>query len=210
MNRAVLLIVGGMDPLSRAEAGAAIAAVGDELASDCQVVYVPYADARVLSAYALRYALESAIFPVDGQWPPLILWAFSAGCVGATALATYWQRYRSPVLGVFLLDGWGVPRPPGIPTYRLSHDRITHDTAGWLGQGDAAFYADPPVPHRRLWQQIQATAGWTVCPGQPPMAATAADFLQGRSRACLGRVRPPLGRISTAHNPEAEPPGDYC
>ncbi|MEL6382891.1 MAG: hypothetical protein AAFQ89_10535 [Cyanobacteria bacterium J06626_18] len=100
------------------------------------------------SAYALRLFLESvAIAPTD----PLIFIAFSAGCVAAAGVANDWVAQGRPTPVVIALDGWGVPLPHTFPSYRLSHDRFTHETSAWLGSGNASFYADPPVSHQQLW-----------------------------------------------------------
>ncbi|MFZ4674086.1 MAG: hypothetical protein ACOYM4_00030 [Nodosilinea sp.] len=150
-----------------------------------RVVVAPPQPLDVLSAYALRQAVEVALGCSSDAAPPrLIIWAFSAGCVGAAALANAWQRQGS-VLALFMVDGWGVPRVPGVPVHRLSHDRMTHDTSRWLGAGDLDFYADPGVPHLQLWQQPQAVEGWALTPGAPPARLSAADFLCRRSRAYL-------------------------
>ncbi|MFM7325948.1 MAG: hypothetical protein ACKO4L_13685, partial [Nodosilinea sp.] len=74
--------------------------------------FSPGAPLAVLSGAALRRWLEGDDQPARGiipAYPHLIIWAFSAGCVGAVALAQHWQRYRSGVLALFLVDGWGVP-----------------------------------------------------------------------------------------------------
>lgn len=100
------------------------------------------------SAYALRTFLEvSAIAPTE----PLILIAFSAGCVAAAGVANERVARGQPAPVVIALDGWGVPLPNTFPRYRLSHDRFTHDTSAWLGTGQVSFYADPPVSHQQLW-----------------------------------------------------------
>ncbi|MFH7242590.1 MAG: hypothetical protein ACHWZW_07040 [Spirulina sp.] len=112
----------------------------------------------------------------------LILWAFSAGCVGAVALAHHWHRYRGNVRALFLVDGWGVPWHGVAPLHRISHDGFTHHSSRWLGAGRADFVAQPAVPHLQLWRSPQTVMGL----GQrPPLAATvassqpwsAADFL---------------------------------
>ena len=208
MKQTVLLICGGMHPPSATGQILATLASDRDLSQLTRVVVAPQQGLGVISAFALRQALESAIdsgTASENAWvntagdsagdtagntsgtsaPGLIIWAFSAGCVGATALATYWQRWRGPVQGIFLVDGWGVPKPPTVPTYRLSHDRFTHDTSGLLGAGEVNFYADPAVPHLDLWQHPQVVTGWSVGPGQRAEKLTAADFLLGRSRSLL-------------------------
>lgn len=174
-----------------------------------RVVVAPQQGLGVLSAFALRQTLESAIDDwrpalettardasgnaARASTPGLIIWAFSAGCVGAVTLATYWQRWRGPVQALFLVDGWGVPRSPTVPVYRLSHDRFTHDTSGLLGAGEVNFYAEPAVPHRYLWQHPQAVTGWSVGPGLRTEKLTAADFLRGRSLALMTPTGHPTG-----------------
>lgn len=196
MQQVILLVVGGMHPPSYTEQMVATIAQGGAaqdgtLSGFARVVSAPQHSLDVLSPFALRQTLEAALAKSDSALddapPGLIIWAFSAGCVGAAALATYWQSYRGPVLGLFMVDGWGVPRDPGVPVYRLSHDRFTHDTSSWLGIGDDDFYADPAVPHLSLWQHPQKTIGWAVTSGQPRERLTAADFLCQRSQACLAQ-----------------------
>lgn len=146
---------------------------------------VPWAP---LSAHALRQSLERAR-PTSpdlgrGQDPglDLILWAFSAGGVGAVALAQHWQRYRGRVRAIFLLDGWGVPWAGAAPLHRLSHDAFTHHSSRGLGAGRADFFAQPAVPHLQLWQRPQGVMGQGSLPsssGQPGTVqrVSAADFL---------------------------------
>ncbi|MFQ4135839.1 hypothetical protein PGN35_005915 [Nodosilinea sp. PGN35] len=185
MSKNVLLLVcGGIHPPSYS--GQILAAIAQDETLDrlCWAVSFPSSGLNVFSPFALRQSLEPAFgtAPCQGQLPGLIIWAFSAGCVGAVALATYWQRYRGPVLAIFLVDGWGVPRPPGLRVHRLSHDRMTHDTSRWLGAGDEDFWADPPVSHLTLWQQPHRTEGWATAQQQVGERLTAEAFLCLRSR----------------------------
>ncbi len=186
--------------------GQILAAIAKDevLSRHSQIVCAPQHELGVLSPFALRQALKgraelssepAKASNVTSPLPPaLIIWAFSAGCVGAAALATHWQRYQAPVLALLMVDGWGVPRDPEVPTYRLSHDRITHHTSRCLGAGDVDFYADPAVPHLHLWQQPQSVVGWATAPGKAQERLTAADFLCLRSRHAIDRytTRPEL------------------
>ncbi|MEP0965764.1 hypothetical protein [Leptolyngbya sp. SLC-A1] len=208
MQQIVLLICGGMHPPSYT--GQILAAIAkDEVLSRYSQVCAPQSTLGVLSPFALRQALKgraklscepakaaSSTSPLrntldntslEDAPPALIIWAFSAGCVGAAALATHWQRYQAPVLALLMADGWGVPRDPTVPTYRLSHDRTTHHTSRCLGAGDIDFYADPAVPHLHLWQQPQSVVGWATAPGKVKESITAADFLCMRSRQAIDR-----------------------
>ena len=109
---------------------------------------------------------------------PLLFLAFSAGCIGAISAAQHWQHVGGTVLAFFAVDGWGVPLAAPFPTYRLSHDRWTHDTSALLGAGNTDFYADPPVAHRTLWRQPSRVEGWQVNRnGSPPQRLSAAIFL---------------------------------
>ncbi|MGB5973168.1 MAG: hypothetical protein WBG38_07605 [Nodosilinea sp.] len=189
----VLLVCGGMHPLSYTGQVLAAIARDEDLSRRSTAICAPHSSLGVISPFALRQTLEAHLgITVDGVTlnaaPPLIIWAFSAGCVGAAALATYWQRHRGPVLALCMVDGWGVPRDPEVPVHRLSHDGFTHHTSGWLGTGDLDFYAEPGVPHLTLWQQPQAVAGWSVEAGHRKRL-TAADFLSQRSRAAIDRYR---------------------
>lgn len=183
-NHVLLLVCGGMHPPSYSGQILSAIAQDEALSQLSRGVCSPSSGLDVLSPFALRRSLEPTFEAASQRCPSpgLIIWAFSAGCVGAAALATYWQRYRGPVLAIFLVDGWGVPRPPGVPVHRLSHDRLTHDTSRWLGAGDEDFWADPPVPHLQLWQQPHRTEGWAVAPQQAGERLTAAAFLGQRSR----------------------------
>ena len=199
MGDVVLVVCGGMGPPGDTEPVVAMAAADDTLGPLRRVVWAPESPLQVLSAYGLRRELEATVAALGAgaASPALMIWAFSAGCVGATALASYWQRQRGRVLGLFLVDGWGVPCDPAVPGYRLSHDRFTHDTSGWLGAGEEAFYADPGVPHRQLWRCPEAVAGGVVGAGEAGAwprersreRLSAADFLRLRSQACLHRYR---------------------
>ncbi|MBD2106460.1 hypothetical protein [Nodosilinea sp. FACHB-13] len=207
LRQIVLLICGGIHPPSYTGQILATIAKDEALSQYSQVVYAPRSTLGVLSPFALRKALEakaglsdeltgaSSFAPhsghnldhtfLEGAPPALVIWAFSAGCVGAAALATHWHRYQGPVLVLLMADGWGVPRDPEVPTYRLSHDRTTHNTSRGLGAGDVDFYADPAVPHLHLWQHPQAVVGWATAPGKAKESLTAADFLCRRSRHAI-------------------------
>ncbi|MBD2232200.1 hypothetical protein [Phormidium tenue] len=209
LRQIVLLICGGIHPPSFT--GQILATIAREkaLSQHSQIVYAPRAPLGVLSPFALRQALEARAELSEeltrasrfatpegndldhtgstGAPPALVIWAFSAGCVGAAALATHWHRYQGPVLALLMVDGWGVPRDPEVPTYRLSHDRTTHHTSRCLGSGDIDFYADPAVPHLHLWQQPQSVEGWATAPGKARERLTATDFLCLRSRQAIDR-----------------------
>lgn len=193
LQQVVLLICGGMHPPSYT--GQMLATIAqDEVLQLSNVVCAPPSSLGILSPFALRRTLEAHLdsmplpsTTLEASPPALVIWAFSAGCVGATALAAHWQRHRGPVLALFMVDGWGVPRDPGVPTYRLSHDSYTHNTSRWLGAGDIDFYAEPAVPHLTLWRQPQAVFGWAAENGKPNERLTAADFLCWRSRAAIHR-----------------------
>lgn len=191
MRQIVLLVCGGMHPPSYTEQALTIIAEDAALSQLSRVVCAPHAaySLGVLSPFALRQALEARLVIPSPEVaaPALVIWAFSAGCVGAVALATHWQRYRGSVLALCLVDGWGVPRDPEVPTYRLSHDYTTHSTSRWLGAGDMDFYADPAVPHLDFWQQLPTVGGWAVELGQAQQRSTAADFLCQRSREAITR-----------------------
>ncbi|QQE64792.1 hypothetical protein GFS31_14740 [Leptolyngbya sp. BL0902] len=146
---------------------------------------VPWAP---LSAHALRQSLDCALAASPSghqgrdQGQDLILWAFSAGGVGAVSLAQHWQRYRGRVRAIFLLDGWGIPWVGSAPLHRLSHDAFTHRSSRVLGAGRADFFAQPAVPHLQLWQRPQAVVGQGCLPdsqGQvgPVQTVSAAHFL---------------------------------
>ncbi|MGB3202224.1 MAG: hypothetical protein WBA99_15070 [Nodosilinea sp.] len=195
IQRTALLVCGGMHPPSYTGQVLATIARDEVLSQLGAVVCAPQHALGVVSPFALRRTLEArleAMAPGEamaGASSDVIIWAFSAGCVGAAALATYWQRYRGPVLALLLVDGWGVARDPGVPTYRLSHDAATHTTSRWLGAGDIDFYADPAVPHLTLWQHPQGVSGWAIKAGERRQRLTAADFLCQRSRAAIDRYR---------------------
>lgn len=205
LRQIVLLICGGIHPPSYTGQILATIASDEALSQYSQLVYAPRSTLGVLSPFALRQALQtraglssasSFATPLKSNLdstspeeapPALVIWAFSAGCVGAVALATHWHRYQGPVLALLIADGWGVPRDPKVPTYRLSHDRTTHNTSRWLGAGDIDFYADPAVPHLHLWQQPQSVVGWAIAPGKTKERLSAADFLCLRSRQAIDR-----------------------
>jgi hypothetical protein len=195
LKQVTLLVCGGMHPPSYTGQILSTIAEDRELSRRSRIVCAPQQARGVLSPFALRQALESSLenslekSAAEAAPPALIIWAFSAGCVGAAALATHWQRYRGRVLALFMADGWGVPRDPGVPVHRLSHDQITHDTSRWLGSGDEDFYADPAVPHLTLWQQPQMVTGWAIASGSARERMTAAEFLCGRSHDCIDRYQ---------------------
>lgn len=192
-QRVGLLVCGGMHPPSYTGQVLTTIAHDAVLSQLGAVVCAPQPSLGIISPFALRQTLVArleAMTPeaaVAAAPTGVIIWAFSAGCVGAASLATYWQRYQGPVLALLLVDGWGVARDPGVPTYRLSHDYFTHATSRWLGAGDIDFYADPAVPHLTLWQSPQVVSGWTVTAGKRREKLTAAAFLCQQSRAAIAR-----------------------
>lgn len=160
--------------------------------------FSPGSPLTVLSGAALRRWLEGDGRPTgenNPDYPCLIIWAFSAGCVGAVALAQHWQRYRGGVLALFLVDGWGVPAVGPMPLHRLSHDRFTHVSSGWLGPGSISFVSQPAVSHHQLWRHPQQVWGYqvrhhpsrkpTVGCAMQPERLTAGDFLCRWSRYYL-------------------------
>jgi len=109
--------------------------------------------------------------------------AFSAGVVGATKTAQYWQNQRGGrIKALITLDGWGVPKIATVPTYAVSHDAFTAWSTNLLGHGPESFYADPPVAHLDLWRSPQRVEGWQeqwVGPGlRVRSPTTVAQFIQ--------------------------------
>lgn len=189
-NRVVLGLCGGFHAPQDTEGMLQISAQDADLGEISAFVLgtaIPWAP---LSAHALRQSLDQALsssrptrpalaLPLN---PDLILWAFSAGGVGAVALAHHWQRYRGRVRAIFLVDGWGVPWAGAAPLHRISHDSFTHQSSRLLGAGRGNFVADPAVPHLHLWRNPQTVMGWGDCPptADPPggtQPLTAAEFL---------------------------------
>ncbi len=168
-EQAAILIIGGMHASSRTTS-LLLTATADGVLNRIPILFYPQAvSLAVLSPYHLRQWLDH--HPrLQGQHQGsvnLLIWAFSAGCIGASGLAHYWHQHRGRVLALFACDGWGVPLVSSFPIYRLSHDHFTHVTSQWLGAGTVGFYADPPVPHLDLWSQPATTRGWqiTTLPG---------------------------------------------
>jgi len=106
---------------------------------------------------------------------PLILIGFSAGGVGAMGAAWGWQQQGGIIKALIAVDGWGVPVLGDFPVHRLSHDRFTQWSSGWLGAGETSFYAEPAVEHLNLWGSPQTTWGWCVVEHQR-RRTTAAEF----------------------------------
>jgi hypothetical protein len=166
-------------------------ASADPVLSQVPVFSAHQTRAAVLSPYSLRQEIDRwwqrQAHPLNQ--PKLLVWAFSAGCIGAVGLAHDWQYHRGQVLGLWAVDGWGVPLPADYPVYRLSHDRFTDVTSSWLGSGNVSFYADPPVPHLELWNGITTIDGWQVYRqdgGQQRL--TAGEFICHWSRHHLARA----------------------
>lgn len=109
---------------------------------------------------------------------PLILIGFSAGGVGAMGAAWSWQQQGGIVKALILTDGWGVPVLGDFPVHRLSHDRFTHWSSGWLGTGETSFYAEPAVDHVDLWRSPQTAWGWCGADNHRHRT-TAAEFVKG-------------------------------
>lgn len=183
MSRISLVLCGGFHAPHDTEGLQQLCRQSPDLQALLLVVLGHDAPVAPLSAHRLRQSLDDALLRqgLSGSpSPDLILWAFSAGCVGTVALAHHWQRYRGRVRGVFLVDGWGVPWHGSAPLHRLSHDDFTHRSSRWLGAGRADFVAQPGVPHRQLWRSPQTVMGWGEPPPTAPEVAqpwSAADFL---------------------------------
>lgn len=195
-----LVICDGMHSPRETEAVLAMVGQDSRLSQLPMRHFSPGSPLAVLSGAALRRWLEGYGQPTGGNnpdYPHLIIWAFSAGCVGAVALAQHWQRYRSGVLALFLVDGWGVPAVGPMPLHRLSHDRFTHVSSGWLGPGTVSFVSQPAVSHPQLWSHPQQVWGYqvqhhpsgkpVVGPAMPPGRLTAGDFLCRWSRHYLAQ-----------------------
>ncbi|MGB7417063.1 MAG: hypothetical protein WA902_22910 [Thermosynechococcaceae cyanobacterium] len=110
-----------------------------------------------------------------------ILIGFSAGVVGVMQAAWAWQQLGGSIAAIIAIDGWGVPLLNDVSCYRLSHDLFTHWSSAVLGQGCDRFYADPSIPHAKLWQHPQNAQGWWIYDHEsetaPKTATTAADFI---------------------------------
>jgi hypothetical protein len=89
---------------------------------------------------------------------PMVMIAFSAGVVGALGAAWMQQRQGKSIQTLIAIDGWGMPLGGTFPIYRLSHDRFSHDSSGWLG-GQSIFYAEPSVPHLQMWRSPDQVMG---------------------------------------------------
>lgn len=120
------------------------------------------------------------IFSIPRLWSamecpagPAIFLAFSAGCIAAVGAARHWHHHGGQVLGLFAVDGWGVPLMESFPVHRLSHDRFTHLTSTLPGLG-THFYADPAVAHLKIWQVPSQVHGLSTPHGE---TTTAARFL---------------------------------
>ena len=200
-----LVICDGIHPPRETEG--ILALVGqDSLLSRLPIRHFSPGSPAVLSGAALLRWLEGDGQPARGinpDYPRLIIWAFSAGCIGAVALAQYWQRYRGGVLALFLVDGWGVPAGGPMPLHRLSHDWFTHVSSGYLGPGTVSFVSRPAVSHHQLWSHPEQVWGYqvrhhppdkpAVGPAMPPGGLTAGVFLCRWSRyyLALGPGGPP-------------------
>lgn len=176
-----LVLCGGFHPRSLTER------LGQELAQSSQLQPLPQVILPItanwpdsLSGFALRQQLQSSLGRAAEPPIPLIVVAFSAGCLGSLALAHhYWQRSPGAVRALFAVDGWGVPLVAPFPVYRLSHDWFTHVTCRPLGSGVVNFWADPAVPHLELWASPGQVSGWQISCNQPtPSPTTAAAFLR--------------------------------
>lgn len=109
--------------------------------------------------HIVRFIEQQRAIDLDN---PLIFVGFSAGAAGAIGAAKEWSRRGGRVRSLVAIDGWGVPLSGDFAIYRLSHDRFTHETSGWLGEGTTSFYADPPVEHLDLWRSPDRVFGWIV------------------------------------------------
>ncbi len=214
-----LVVCGGFHDPQKTHQMVATLAPQLDIEPDRVLVFVPTSSSDILSAQALRQWLAPSL----AQWaqldtapterasapqpayPDVLVWAFSAGCVGAAGLVNYWHRYRGTVRALFMVDGWGVPGPSVVPVHRLSHDWITHVTSPCWGCPTAHFYADPGVPHRQLWRSPDQVAGWQVGPpGEASLAVNAADVLISWSRYYGQRLLDPYQQLIT-HNPKMLP-----
>jgi hypothetical protein len=114
----------------------------------------PDAPGWAFSAFHIHTWLVPQVIPNE----PILIVAFSAGVVGAIGVAWMLQSQGMPIQALIAIDGWGVPLVGTFPIYRLSHDRFTHDTSGWLG-GIPIFYAEPSVLHLDMWRSPDQVRG---------------------------------------------------
>lgn len=169
MVQSLLVICGGMHPsvltcqlLADLERNAAVQRLPKQVYPRDETV------AAVLSAYDIRQSLI-AIAPAR-----TLFLAFSAGCLTALSIARYWHHQGGHVGCLIAVDGWGIPMGERFPVHRLSHDYLTHLTSVFPSAEDAHFWAEPAVPHHRLWQAPSQVWGKT---SQETTRLTAADFL---------------------------------
>lgn len=104
--------------------------------------------------YSSQHILE--FFQPDKS---VLILAFSAGVVGAIAVARIWQRQGICIDRLIAIDGWGVPLLGNFPIHRVSHDRFTHWSSLMLGGNATHFYADPAVEHLTLWHSPDSVQG---------------------------------------------------
>ncbi len=192
-NPVAIVVVGGIHPPGYTANLLRAVAADSVLSRVPMLVYPDRQPLTVVSAHCLRDWLDHQweqewVQSQAGVCPSrdVLIWSFSAGCVGAAGLAHYWQQYRGQVLALFAVDGWGVPLVGAYPIYRLSHDHFTHRTSQALGGGPINFYADPPVPHLEFWGGLPTITGWQtqreVSPSAHRRRLTAGDFLFHWSR----------------------------
>lgn len=202
----LIVVVGGIHPPGLTTP-LLLAAAADPVLGQIPTLVLPnHTPATVLSPRHLRHGIDhywqSTFGATDS--PDLLIWAFSAGCVGAVGLGHHWHHHRGKVRALFAVDGWGVPLPNCFPTYRLSHDEFTHTTSQWLGTAPVSFWADPPVPHLQFWGQIPTTQGWQTTVGAPeapqPQRMTAGEFLFHWSRRHLTSAPAPGEELSSFFN----------
>lgn len=117
--------------------------------------------------------------PQDWLNQTVAIIGFSAGVVGAIAMAWGWQLLGGTIAALIAVDGWGVPLVGDFPIHRLSHDYFTHWSSALLGAGQDSFYAEPAVDHLTLWRSPETTQGWWFASNlQPsPQPITAAEFI---------------------------------
>jgi hypothetical protein len=201
------MVCGGLHPPAETHSLVEALAPGAIFGPERVLVFTSANPLDVLSAHALGTWLDQALSQAGLDTAELVIWSFSAGCVGSAALANHWHRHRTAVRSLFLVDGWGVPCPVGLPVHRLSHDRVTHLTSPTWGLTTTHFYGEPGVPHRQLWQAPQTVPGWQVGPGQSLVATNAADFLLAWSRVDGGLGVGPYQQLIT-HSPKMKAVND--
>ncbi|MDJ1185032.1 hypothetical protein [Roseofilum casamattae] len=142
---------------------------------------VPPSSILPIDGISLFNWMREALLNGDREKPDIAIIGYSAGVVGAMAVAAMWHHGGGRVRCLIAIDGWGVALAGPFPIHRISHDYFTHWSSALLGVGERGFYAEPAVEHLQVWRSPDSVTGYARVGDRQPaqwQQTTAKDFIR--------------------------------